>query len=202
MPHDPDKALEAYGSHVLFAEELNTNEGKVYTIEGIDTSRSVRDLRNQISRTIGDKTSWNSMRLIYGGEALADLTKSLYHYGVRNGDTVYFIRSIPDTAPPPYAPAAPEYPGESFPAQAETVVLSTLFFKDVDGKTYVLSDVDIETLVGDVIARLAREKSLEADWRSFKWSGKVLKPERTVRDYGIMNESTIHITGRLHGGWT
>ena len=67
MPHDPDKTLEAYGSHV----SLRANEGNVSTIEGIDTSRPVRDLRNQISRAIG-KTSWNSMRLIYGGDALAE----------------------------------------------------------------------------------------------------------------------------------
>ena len=25
--------------------------------------------------------------------------------------------------------------------------------------------------------------------------------DRTVRDYGIMNESTIHIVARLQGGW-
>ena len=79
-------------------------------------------------------------------------------------------------------------------------ILKTLFFKDLDGKSLVLNDVSIDTRLSAVFRRLAQEKAMDVEWLRFIWSGKQLNGDKTVRDYGIMNESTIHIVARLRGG--
>ncbi|CAK7206375.1 hypothetical protein SEUCBS139899_009167 [Sporothrix eucalyptigena] len=220
------KALEAFGGTILFAEELTANEGQSHAIEGLDTEKSVRDLRHCISRAINDKPSWSTMQVIFAGEVMDDMTKRLSHYGVHNGDTVYFIRSITE-APPPYDAEPDAMPSSSSAAKPSslkstlaireaavpsassasasnstrsTPQLKTLFFRDLDGKSLALSDVSIDTKMSDVFQRLGREKALDIEWLRFIWSGKQLGGDKTIRDYGIMNESTIHIVARLRGG--
>jgi hypothetical protein len=116
-------------------------------------------------------------------------------------------------APPPYhaepdaepaaarnAPTMATSASGSTSAPPPVPILKTLFFKDLDGKSLVLNDVAIDTPLSTVFQRLAREKAMDIEWLRFIWSGKQLKGDKTVGDYGIMNESTIHIVARLRGG--
>ncbi|ERT02894.1 uncharacterized protein SPSK_09716 [Sporothrix schenckii 1099-18] len=210
------KALEAYSGSIIFAEELTANEGESHAIEGLDPDKSVRDLRHRIAHAIDNPASWSTMQVIFAGEVMEDMTKSLSHYGVHKGDTVYFIRTVVE-APPPYnaepdapvqvarkatapVPAPATAASSSSSAGPSVPVLKTLFFKDLDGKSLVLRDVGIDTRMSAVFRRLAEEKSMDVEWLRFIWSGKQLNGNLTVRDYGIMNESTIHIVARLRGG--
>ncbi|KIH86904.1 hypothetical protein SPBR_08646 [Sporothrix brasiliensis 5110] len=200
------KALEAYSGSIIFAEELMANEGESHAIEGLDPDKSVRDLRHRIAHAIYNPASWSTMQVIFAGEVMEDI----------QGDTVYFIRSVVE-APPPYnvepdapvqvarkatapVPAPATAASSSSSAAPSVPVLKTLFFKDLDGKSLVLSDVGIDTRMSAVFRRLAEEKSMDTEWLRFIWSGKQLNGNLTVRDYGIMNESTIHIVARLRGG--
>ncbi|KAL1891278.1 hypothetical protein Sste5346_007737 [Sporothrix stenoceras] len=204
------KALEDYSGAIIFAEELTANEGQSHALEGLDPdNQSVRDLRHSIARSINNLGSWSTMQVIFAGEVMEDMTKPLAHYGVHNGDTVYFIRSVTE-APPPYnaEPDAEPAPMVARPSTAAAPsapraaphILKTLFFKDLDGKSLVLNDVPIDLPLSAVFRRLAHEKAIDVEWLRFIWSGKQLKDNKTVRDYGIMNESTIHIVARLRGG--
>lgn len=214
------KALEAYAGAIIFAEELTANDGQSHAIEGLDPDKSVRDLRHCIARAIDNLPSWSTMQVIFAGEVMEDMSKRLSDYGVHNGDTVYFIRSVTEP-PPPYnaepdaepdaargVPAAASRaarvpaaaPPPPTPSSSAPRMLKTLFFKDLDGKSLVLNDVPIDAPLSTVFQRLAHEKAIDVEWLRFIWSGKQLKGDKTVRDYGIMNESTIHIVARLRGG--
>ncbi|CAK7226115.1 hypothetical protein SCUCBS95973_006090 [Sporothrix curviconia] len=207
------KALEASGGTILFAEELTANEGQSYALEGLDAGElTVHHLRLAIATVIQTRDSWSSMQVIFAGEIMEDHAKRLSEYGVHNGDTVYFIRSVAE-APPPYNSNTDAEPSKvaggsesqsertSLPAPRDTAIsLKTLFFRDLDGKSLALADVDIDTQMSDVFQRLGREKAMDTEWLRFIWSGKQLSGDKTVRDYGIMNESTIHIVARLRGG--
>ncbi|CAK7230415.1 hypothetical protein SBRCBS47491_007576 [Sporothrix bragantina] len=200
------KALEASGGSILFAEELTANTGQSYALEDLNPEgRTVRDLRLSIAQAIKDRSSWSTLQVIFAGEVMEDQTRWLSEYGIHNGDTVYFIRSVTE-APPPYygnpdampskAGASSEKSPETAPVPAlreTTITIKTLFFKDLDGKSLTLTDVDVDTRMSDVFRRLGEEKAMDVEWLRFIWSGKQLNGDKTIRDYGIMNESTIHI---------
>ncbi len=77
---------------------------------------------------------------------------------------MFFTRSVaaPATNPPAYS-------------AANEIVLKTLLFQHVDGKTFTLREVPISWTIGKLMKRLGEEKALEVEYYRFLWGGKPLR---------------------------
>ncbi|KAH8890394.1 hypothetical protein GQ53DRAFT_824541 [Thozetella sp. PMI_491] len=193
------KAEEAFATEFLFFEELTANDCESNILQDFNVSKTVRELNKAIAAHLGQSESWEQLRSIYANTMLDDLDRTLTSYNIVNGDTIYFVRSANQPLPPPY-------PGPDEPEQAP-VILSSLFFRDLDGKTQTLNQVPLDSTVKDVISRYSEEKVTDVEWLRFLWGGKQIWPsnqqndQRSLRDYGVGKESTIHVTARLRGGY-
>lgn len=182
---------------MLFVEELNANDVEPRMLENFAVNRTVRDIKKAIAQEIGQPSIWESLQVLFVGDILDNLSRTLDSYGIVNGDTIYYVRSIQDALPPPY-------PGIADKSEKK---LANLFFLDLQGKTQNLHDVPIDSPVKEVIQRYGSEKAVEVEWLRFLWSNKQIWPtdrgqndNRTLKDYGLQEGSTIHVTARLRGG--
>jgi hypothetical protein len=71
-----------------------------------------------------------------------------------------------------------------------------LFVKTLTGKTNTY-DVEASTSIEAIKQMIADKEGVPIDQQRLVWSGKELQDGRTVGDYDIQNESTVHLVLRL-----
>ena len=171
------------GGGVLYAEELTANENQAHIIQDLDLARgTVSDLMYRIALAIGNEFAYQTLKVVYAGAVLEDSTQRLSNCGIHGGDTVYFVRSLAE-APPAYssrsgaelANTQAQVVSKKTDTPEAVIILKTLFFRDLDGKSLTLTDVDIDTPLNDVFRRLGSEKAMDTEWLRFIWSGKQLQ---------------------------
>jgi hypothetical protein len=75
-----------------------------------------------------------------------------------------------------------------------------IFVKTLKGKHVVLT-VEATDRVEDIKNKIRDMEGIPPTAQRLVFGGKMLEDGRTLQDYGIQKDSTVHLVGQLHGGF-